>query len=60
MTIAVLDYSLAEVDIISNAPEMNDEETEQWLIEHCGYNPDNIYWMSGKLRVNNLTPEDFG
>ena len=60
MTIAVLDYSTADVDIISGAPNMNDEEAEQWLIEHCGYNPDNIHWMSGKLKVNNLTPEDFG
>lgn len=61
MIIAVLDYSSCDVDIITDAPTMNDEQTEEWLISHCQYNPDNIYWMSGNhIRVNNLTPDDFG
>lgn len=61
MTIAVLCYDSAEVDIIRDAPNFKtDEQTENWLIEHCGYDPYHIYWMSGKIKINELTPESFG
>ena len=65
MTIAVLDYSTAEVDIIT-APKdkMTEEEVDEFLFEHCNYNPSNVsfmYHIDGKdLKVNYLTSEDFG
>ena len=54
MQIAVLCYDSSEVDII-------DVCIENWLIEHCQYNLDQISWMNASsIKVNNLTPEDFG
>ena len=65
MTIAVLQYSPAEVDIIT-APKdkMTEEEMDEFLFEHCGYNPSDISYMynvnGDDLKVNYLTSEDFG
>ena len=65
MTIAVLCYSTAEVDIIRNVPNFKTEkEVDTFLVEHCGYNPAEISFMypcgSEDIKINELTPEDFG
>jgi hypothetical protein len=52
MKIAVLDYSVGEVDIIE-APEMElSEEIENWLEDAGGYRLGDISWMAGVNRVN--------
>ena len=52
MKIAILDYSVGEVDIIE-APEMElSEEIENWLEDAGGYRLDDISWMAGVNRVN--------
>lgn len=52
MKIAVLDYSVGEVDIIE-APEMElSEEIENWLKDAGGYRLGDISWMAGVNRVN--------
>ena len=52
MKIAVLDYSVVEVDIVE-APEMDTSwEIEEWLEKVGGYNLMNICWMAGVNRVN--------
>ena len=52
MKIAVLDYSVGEVDII-NAPEMEtSEEIETWLEDAGGYKLSEISWMAGVNHVN--------
>lgn len=52
MKIAVLDYSVGEVDIIE-APEMElSEEIENWLEDAGGYRLSDISWMAGVNRVN--------
>lgn len=52
MKIAVLDYSVGEVDIIE-APEMElSEEVEEWLSLEMGYHISSIAWMAGVNRVN--------
>lgn len=52
MKIAVLDYSVGEVDII-NAPEMEtSEEIETWLEDAGGYKLSEIGWMAGVNHVN--------
>lgn len=61
MQIAVLCYDSSEVDIIDVCIENDYDIIENWLIEHCQYNLDQISWMSASsIKVNNLTPEDFG
>ncbi|MBQ4394339.1 MAG: hypothetical protein II825_03480 [Paludibacteraceae bacterium] len=61
MQIAVLCYDSSEVDIIDVCIENDNDIIENWLIEHCQYNLDQISWMSASsIKVNNLTPEDFG
>ena len=59
MTIAILCYDTAEVDIIRNV-NVSEKDVENYIIEKLGYNPDNIHWMSGQININELTPEDFG
>lgn len=61
MTIAVLCYETAEVDIIRNV-NVKEEKIESYLIDKLGYNPDNISWMCSRynIKINELTPEDFG
>ena len=64
VTIVVLDYSNADVDIIHHAPQQeNTDGYEKWLATHCNYNPDEISFMifpHGKAVVpNHFTPEDF-
>lgn len=66
MQIAVLDYDLRDVDIItvedSFIVENYKGSVEEFLISHCGYNIDNISYMYGEeLGVNcNMTKESFG
>lgn len=61
MQIAVLCYDSSEVDIIDVCIENDNDIIENWLIEHCQYNLDQISWMNASsIKVNNLTPEDFG
>lgn len=62
MTIAVLCYDCSEVDIIRDAPNMtSNDEIEEWLIDKCNYNADEISWMvAERIKINDLTPEDFG
>lgn len=61
MTIAVLDYSTGEVDIIKHCVNLRtNEEVENYLAEVLHYNLDEIYYMfSQELKVNDLTPMDF-
>ena len=61
MTIAVLNYSTGEVDIIRNVVNLcNNEEVENYLTEVLHYYLDEIYYMfSQELKVNDLTPMDF-
>ena len=61
MTIAVLCYDNAEVDIIRDV-HVPEQKIESYLIYKLGYNPDNISWMCShyNIKVNDLTPEDFG
>lgn len=61
MTIAVLCYDSAEVDIIRNV-NVSEKNVENYIIEKLGYNPDNIGWMCSRynIKINELTPEDFG
>lgn len=61
MTIAVLDYSTGEVDIIKHCVNLRtNEEVENYLAEVLHYNLDEInYMFSQELKVNNLTPMDF-
>lgn len=66
MQIAVLDYDLRDVDIItvedSFIVENYEGSVEEFLISHCGYNIDNISYMyEEELSVNcNMTEESFG
>lgn len=49
MQIAVFDYSVGDVDIISINDSLIEEKcegnVEQFLIEYCGYNPDSISYV---------------
>lgn len=48
MTIAVLDYSVAAVDVIHDVPDMaSTEEVENYLEETLEYNLDEISYMVG-------------
>jgi hypothetical protein len=68
MTIAVLCYSTGEVDIIRNVPNFKtEEEVDNFLFfgeDGCNYNPSEVSFMypvgEQDIRINNLTPEDFG
>lgn len=66
MQIAVLDYDLRDVDIItvedSFIVENYKGSVEEFLISHCGYNIDNISYMYGeKLNINRwMNEESFG
>ncbi|MBR0064107.1 MAG: hypothetical protein IJQ06_00755 [Paludibacteraceae bacterium] len=62
MTIAVLDYSTGEVDIIKDCVNLRtNEEVENYLTGVLQYNLDEIHYMfSQELKVNDLTPMDFG
>lgn len=65
MTIAVLDYSNASVNIIKTPKDkMTEEEVDQFLFDRCNYDPSNISYMYNldckDLKVNYLTSEDFG
>lgn len=61
MTIAVLDYSTGDVDIIRNVVNLRtNEEVENYLCEVLEYNLDEIHYMFARdLQVNDLTPMDF-
>jgi len=55
MIIAVLDYSVGEVDIIK-APEMEtSEEIEEWLEDAGGYKLSQISWMAGVNHINDIS-----
>ena len=61
LQVAVFCYDTSEVDIIDVCIENDNDVIENWLIEHCQYNPDEIAWMvSPSIKVNHRTPEDFG
>lgn len=71
MTVAVLDYSNGDVDIIEGIPEFKDgkkmsisEKVENYLVGQLQYNSDEISYMILKDgthgHVNYLTPNDFG
>lgn len=65
MKIAVLDFSCNSIDIITvNETLINEQyngEVEDFLIEHCQYNPDMIQWIAGNLEMNlALTEKSFG
>lgn len=65
-TIAVLDFSCNSIDIIHVTAEelAKYEDEEEFLSEHCQYDPSNIQWMCGdesEITKNlNMTPDDFG
>lgn len=51
--IIVLDYATAEVWMYNAPrPNMQHEETEEWLSEEMGFNIGNIHWMAGDLTLN--------
>lgn len=64
--IAVLDFSCNSIDIIHVTDEelAKYEDEEEFLSEHCQYDPSNIQWMCGdesEITKNlNMTPDDFG
>lgn len=64
--IAVLDFSCNSIDIIHVTAEelAKYEDEEEFLSEHCQYDPSNIQWMCGdesEITKNlNMTPDDFG
>lgn len=64
--IAVLDFSCNSIDIIHVTDEelAEYEDEEEFLSEHCQYDPSNIQWMCGdesEITKNlNMTPDDFG
>ena len=66
MQIAVLDFGVGDVDIItvnnSLIEEEYDGEVENFLIDYCGYNPNNISFMCGDyLNINTeMNEESFG
>lgn len=66
MQIAVLDYGVRDVDIITINDSLIEEKyegsVERFLIEHCGYNPDSISYMCGDcLNINTeMNEESFG
>jgi len=68
MTIAVLCYGTCEVDIIRNVPDFKtEEEIDNFLFgeDGCNYNPSEVSYMypiepTQDIRINDLTPEDFG
>lgn len=61
MKLAILCKDCGDVDIISNVPNMtNDEDIEEYLSAELNYDVDNIYWIEFTGRFNELTPEDFG
>lgn len=67
MTIAVLCYNTCEVDIIRDVPDFKtEEEVDNFLFGKdgvCKYNPSEVSFMYpaiGDIRINELTPEDFG
>ena len=61
MTIAILCQDLGDVDIVSNVPDMtNEEDIEEYLSAELEYDLDNINWMIFTGKLNELTPEDFG
>lgn len=63
MKIIVLDFGCNSVDVITVAPEVVNKygDEENYLIEHCGYNLDNIQWMAGDdIQLNlDMTHDDF-
>lgn len=64
--IAVLDFSCNSIDIIHVTDEelAEYEDEEEFLSEHCQYDPSNIQWMCGDeseiIKNLNMTPDDFG
>lgn len=61
MKLAILCKDCGDVDIISNVPDMtNDEDIEEYLSCELEYDPSNIYWIEFTGRFNELTPADFG
>lgn len=64
--IAVLDFNCNSIDIIHVTDEelAEYEDEEEFLSEHCQYDPSNIQWMCGdesEITKNlNMTPDDFG
>lgn len=63
MQIAVLDYSVGDVDIITINDSLIEEKyegsVEQFLIEYCGYNPDCISYMcKDYLNINTEMNEE--
>lgn len=64
MKIAVLDFNCSSVDIISVDESFIDEkyngEVEDFLVEHCQYNPDMIQWMAPVQELNlDMTKDSF-
>lgn len=57
MKIAILNYFAGSVEIIEDAPEMEYEDVEEWLVEH-GYNLDCIDWMTDVKSVGFYKAKD--
>lgn len=59
--IAVLDDSCQTVDIIKASENKIAEYggVEPYLIEHCGYNPDEIQWLDCIQSIDHYTDKSF-
>ena len=61
VTIVVLDYSNADVDIIHHAPQQeNTDGYEKWLATHCNYNPDEIGGFVNDVNDKDQIENDWG
>lgn len=60
--IVVLNFCDGGVDIITTTDEMIEEygdDVEEYLINHCGYNPNNIQWMSNPSYISEMSHDDY-